>query len=168
MKKSVWLVLCAVLAALCSGCVNVDYVGQKFEPLEEFASVRIFKADTDYPADEYKVIGRATFTAPDDYSSVDMWEKVTETAREYGADAVKVVASGKVLVNSIYRQPEQDRRSRSAANGISDAYIDSFGNQVSGGKYGKVDEFRLEMKALMLVNTQKYDSVMAKRAKTDK
>ncbi len=169
MKKAAAGLMMAAAAVILAGCVNVDYVGQRFEPLEEYASVRVFKENADFSPEEYKVIGRAAFSAPGDYSSVEIWEKIMETAREYGADGVKVISAQRELTGSVYRQPDIGRPGNSASGNTSGVnadgspiYVDSFGGEISG-KYTRIDTYENKIRVLMLLKTDKFKEAMARR-----
>jgi hypothetical protein len=78
----------ALLLILCvSGCMNVNYVGQRFEPTD---NVRIFTGEA---TDEYEIIGKATLTAPGSYSSHEIRQRLIAVAEKNGADAVNIIDS---------------------------------------------------------------------------
>ncbi len=158
-----------LLLLLLAGCVDVEYVGQRFEPLPETDPVRIYDARSDYPIEDYRTIGRAVFTAPEDYGMLELREKVENTAREYGADAVKVVSSGRELIATVYRQPQRDRQRVSARTGTtgttsdgSRLYVDTFGQetQLTGAQ---LDRYELVIRVLMLMRKSRFDQLMAER-----
>lgn len=78
----------ALLLMLCvSGCMNVNYVGQRFEPT---TNVRVFTGEAN---DEYEIIGKATLTAPGSYTSYEIRQRLVAEAEKNGADAVNIVDS---------------------------------------------------------------------------
>lgn len=107
---------------LVSGCISIDYVGQTYPEADSKEPLPFYTDAKEVPADTYKVIGRATATAPDGYSSEDIKQDLLSKARDCGADAVQVVDFKRVLVS---RQKTPD----------SDFYND--GPTGSWGKYGK-------------------------------
>ncbi len=168
-RHPVWAISMGLLLLLSAGCVNVEYVGQRFEPLPETDPVRIYDARSDYPIEDYRTIGRAVFTAPEDYGMLELREKVENTAREYGADAVKVVSSGSELIGTVYRQPQRERRPVSARTGTTGTtsdggrlYVDTFGQetQLAGAQ---LDRYQLVIKVLMLMHKSRFEQLMAER-----
>ncbi len=162
--KRYWTGACAVLLLL-SGCVGVDYVGQQFPEIEEDEPVIIYRQNADYPASDYKVIGRAIFTAPDGYAPIELDEKMEDTARAYGANAIKVVSYERTAVGSSYIQPSTSPRQNAASQGVtgvandgSALYTDSFGNQVDMSGY-RVARYELIAKTLFLIKRNRYEKL---------
>ena len=88
------------IAALLSGCVQFDYVGQKF-PENTTGAVSIYDRESDVPRDKLLLIGRMKIvydTAPKIY---DVKEALLEKARAYGADAVSIVSIQKIAENTV-------------------------------------------------------------------
>lgn len=169
--KKLWLLAVTGLAGLVllTGCVDVEYVGQRFEPLPSDSPVVVWGASAEYPAEEYKVIGRATFTAPDGYTEVDLVEDMQATARKYGADGVKIVDRVRRSVGSSFRQPTEGRQLSSPASGNTGTsadgaslYSDSFGDQVSGSVY-RVERYEIFARTLLLMKKDRFDGIMARR-----
>ena len=166
------MISAGLLLLLLAGCVDVEYVGQRFEPLPETDPVRIFDARSDYPIEDYRTIGRAVFTAPEDYGILELREKVENTAREYGADAVKVISSGRELISTVYRQPQRDRQRVSARAGTtgttsdgSRLYVDTFGQEteLTGAQF---ERYQLVIKVLLLMRQSRFEQLMAERRAT--
>ena len=164
MKKTGYF-LAAIAGLICTGCVNVAYVGQRFAPLPETENVEIWEEHADLPHDQYQVIGRAEITTSDDYSPVDLREKLQEEARNVGADAVKILSRERRLLGTYFRQPEGRRHLTSSQTGaISGSRgVNSFGEEVSldGGIYK--ENYELYIKTLFLMKTPRYQEEMAKR-----
>ncbi len=78
----------AALLALTTGCINVDYVGQEFEPTPEWQDIAYYLKRSEIPPGELRIIGRATLTAPDGTFYYDIRERLLKEARAYGADAI--------------------------------------------------------------------------------
>ena len=165
MMKKTGFFLALIAGIICTGCVNVEYVGQRFAPLPDTEYVNLREERADLPAGEYQVIGRAEVTAPADISPVDLQEKLRQEAREIGADAVQIVSRERRLLGRYYRQPEARRHVTSAQTGsISGTRaINSFGEEVSldGGSYA--ENYELCIKTLFLMKTTRYQEEMAKR-----
>ncbi len=89
MKKSLF---CATLAALlASGCISVEYSGEKMPPREGNAKVAIF-SDSAKITKAYSVLGTATVSGNyQDVSRDRMISKLREEAKECGADAILIV-----------------------------------------------------------------------------
>ncbi len=164
MMRKIAMIAIAAMMFVC-GCVSVDYVGQQFPEIEEDEPVIIFRQNSDYPASEYKVIGRATFTAPDGYASIELDEKIEDTARSYGAQAVKVISFERTVIGSDYVQPSTSRQQVSITQGTtglsndgSQLYTDSFGDQVSmEGK--RITRYDLVAKTLFLIKRTRYEKL---------
>ena len=83
MKKFLFFFLLAV----CTGCIQVDYTGRKFEPtgnVKHYPSLEEFKAKVNQ--DDYTLIGRFTATAGRKKHPLDVEEKVLEYSQEFGGD----------------------------------------------------------------------------------
>lgn len=165
--KQKWIMLWLLLL-LGTGCVNVDYIGQQFEPVPEDHSIRLYSERETPAPGEYQMIGRMTLTAPEDYTRIDLEEKLQEAAREHGSDAVQIVSLQKRLLGSHYRQPAADaeagdfRFSASSADGARIG-INSFGEPVSleGGEYR--NRYEIEIKALLLMEKSRYQQLFRER-----
>ena len=158
--KRRWLFWLPLLLAG-AGCVDVDYVGQRFEPPPEEEPIRIFGERETPPPGEYQTIGRLTLTAPENYTRIDLEDKLLDVARENGGDAVRIVSFEKRLLGAYYRQPRTDaafagnRTATTMADGTP-VSINSFGEEVSleGGSYK--DRYEVELKALLLMAKPRY------------
>lgn len=169
--RKITMITVAAIALLC-GCVSVDYVGQQFPEIEEDELVVIFRQNSDYPASDYKVIGRATFNAPDGYSSIELDEKIEDTARGYGAEAVKVISVERLLIGSDYIQPSSSQKPVSITQGTTglsndgaQLYVDSFGDQVSMAG-SRVNRYELVAKTLFLIKRTRYEKLEREFEKT--
>jgi len=96
MKKRIFpvnLTLGAILLMiLASGCIHVDYVGQKFSETPMSKKVEYVPQDQEVDTTEYLLIGRFTLWGKDSIDGYDIQKKLMEKAREYGGDAVHVVS----------------------------------------------------------------------------
>ena len=81
----------ALLLAVVAGCVNVDYVGQTFEPIPEGKPVEYFAERKEVPPGKYRIIGRAVVTTTRRFDKYDAREFLTDEARKRGADAVVLI-----------------------------------------------------------------------------
>jgi hypothetical protein len=153
--------LLAGIGLLLSGCIGVDYVGQSFEPRSEYDGVVIFDQETEMPAENYRVIGRATLTVPNGYSTVDVHEKIEAVIREQGADAAKITEKTKRLVASHYSQPSLNDK-RSGPIGNIDTSFNEFGENISMEERRK-NTYEHIIKVLVLMKRDRFDEIMAKR-----
>lgn len=91
------LFLFAVTALfLAAGCVKVDYVGREFAPTPESESIAYYLNRSEIPPGEFRIIGRATLTAPDGTDGYDIKDELLNKARACGADAVCQVRARKL------------------------------------------------------------------------
>ena len=102
MNKIVMTVLSAVLF---SGCVMVDYTGQKFPETPLSKEVKFFNSRQNIPVDEYTIVGRFVLTAPQKSDMYTFQKELLEKARNYGGDAVCLV-DVKIVQRGFY--PRQD------------------------------------------------------------
>ena len=86
----------AALLLFAAGCVNVDYVGQVFEPIPEGKPVEFFKERGEIQPGKYRIIGRAVVSTTRRLDHYDIREILIDEARKRGADAVVVVAQKRV------------------------------------------------------------------------
>ncbi len=174
-----WMTMLACIAGLwsISGCIRVDYIGQKFPPLPEGKPVAFFDVKNVPPPGEYRVIGHAEVTIPGGYGMVEFREKLIETAREYGASAVRIVKMEKRLVNTYYESsrpsdsPMVASRSDLGAipksSGGGDLAVNSF-NEVVTVKQNAREVYEHVAKVLFMVTPAEYDQVMNSREKVEK
>jgi len=150
-----------------SGCVSVEYVGQKFPPREEGSSVVFFPNPGELP-EGYRVIGRGVINAPDGMMKGDARTALIEKAWEVGADAVCVISFQRQLVGSYEAQevvPQTVVTAQSGAYGTNDAgsqvYVNSFG-QPQGMNVQRIQRFRVIVKAEYLLEDEHYNREMAR------
>ncbi len=149
----------AFLLAASAGCMNVEYVGQKLPP-EEVGTVAVFDSSDLVPADVYGVLGRAVLTAPEDYTMVDMREKLEEKAAEYGADAVEIVKVSKRKVGVSYTEsdgvsaPPQPVQSQNLTADGGLIYTDTFGKNTTL-RTETVDRYEVVINALFLAKKER-------------
>lgn len=102
------LFLSAVAALLLgAGCVNIDYVGREFTPTPESEPVVYYLNREEIPPGEFRIIGRATLTAPNGTDGYDIKDELLAKARACGADAVCQVRARKLNVG-LYDREETD------------------------------------------------------------
>lgn len=92
---------------LTAGCVKCDYVGREFDPTPESEPVAYFRSRSEIPPGDFRIIGRATVTAPDGTDGYDIRDLLLEKARKSGADAVCQVRARK-LHAGFYDREETD------------------------------------------------------------
>ena len=71
---------------LAAGCVKCDYVGREFAPTPESEPVAYFRNRGEIPPGDFRIIGRATVTAPDGTDGYDIRDLLLEKARNAVAD----------------------------------------------------------------------------------
>jgi len=92
---------------LAAGCVKCDYVGREFAPTPESEPVAYFRNRGEIPPGDFRIIGRATVTAPDGTDGYDIRDLLLEKARKSGADAVCQVRARKLRAG-LYDREETD------------------------------------------------------------
>lgn len=102
------LFLTAVAALLLTaGCVKIDYVGREFTPTPQSEPVAYYLNREEIPPGQFRIIGRATLTAPDGTDGYDIKDELLAKARTCGADAVCQVRARKLDVG-LYDREEPD------------------------------------------------------------
>lgn len=164
--------LAAGIGLLAAGCIDLEYVGQEFEPTPMSRPVVLFQNRTEIPPGEYRIIGRAILTAPDGTLGYDIQEKLLDTAREAGADAVCLVSSKRVKVgtytieNSNFSSPSSVRLNPGnlSADGRP-MEINTFGSQVSSVRGEERSRIEIVVKALYLKNRAEVARILAERGR---
>jgi hypothetical protein len=134
MKKIYVLLFWA--AVLFSGCVSVDYVGQKLPERDAGEYIHIYPSMQEVPP-EYKILGRGKVMTPQAYDLDKLDEILTEKAIEVGADAVAVSSQRRVAVdvdNGFQSKPTRPSGSWNSTGMDFEGdliYTDSFGSQVA-------------------------------------
>ena len=104
MNKIVMMILGAVLF---SGCVMVDYTGQKFPETSLSKEVKFFNNRQNIPVDEYTIVGRFVITAPLKSDKYTFQKELLEKARNYGGDAVCLV-DVKIVQRGFYPRKDEE------------------------------------------------------------
>ena len=168
MKKTGKLLLAGWLAGLLSGCLSVDYVGQKLPALPENESVAFYDEATPMPPDTYHSIGRGLLECNGSTPSGEIKTALIDKARTVGANAVQVVEFKRTKVGAM-AVPQDNTAGGpvSMIDAVSDqrvgggsVYIDTFGNPVAYDTQME-DIYEITVKALFLVKLDRYDEVMA-------
>ena len=97
--------LTLLMCGLFSGCVQVDYFGQSFDPTPETSPVEYYTSRDAIPAGRYRIIGRGTIATEKRIDRYDIREALVEAARKHGADAVATVSVNQVRVG-VYPKDE--------------------------------------------------------------
>lgn len=106
--KKIWetAILLGLIFAV-TGCVDVNYIGEKYPPTSEVA---FFFDEQEVPADAYHVMGRVTVSIDDGDAAFRSGEALNdaliEKAKEVGADAIVVVVGGRRHVGSVHSYEE--------------------------------------------------------------
>jgi hypothetical protein len=99
------------------GCVRFDYAGQRFAPRAESAPVVFFNGQANFPAQEFRIIGRGVLTVSAKSADYDNMGELRERARKYGADGVCIV-DNQLVGSRIFPAPEDEFVSPYKANGV--------------------------------------------------
>jgi len=84
-------------ALLASGCMSVDYIGQRFESIDP-ADVAVYNDHADVPDKLYYTMGKVTVTAPDGYSTDEIRQRLRKEAAEVGADAIEITTAERQIM----------------------------------------------------------------------
>lgn len=90
-----------------SGCVMVDYTGQKFPETALNKEIKYFTDRKDIPVDEYTIIGRFVVTAPRKSDEYTFKKALLEKARSCGGDAVCFIDE-KIVVRGAYARKDEE------------------------------------------------------------
>ena len=130
------LFIFSCLAVLLTGCVQYDYVGQKF-PENKDGKISFYDADNDVPRDHLRLIGRMTMVCDVSLDRYDVQVRLLEKAREYGADAVSLYSVRKVREDVIddpvmpASLPDNDLNPLGVDMSGTPYEVNSFGQQVT-------------------------------------
>ena len=164
--------LAGLLAAVLTGCIDVEYVGQDFPPLPEGTSILFFDAKNPVPAGQFQSIGRATLTVPSGYDNIEVREKIAATARAHGASAVRIVSEERRQVNRYYETSDEEiSSSLSGARSGGDlgrlpdgtpTEVNSFGEVVAPNRTYRTQYERV-IRILLLMKEQAYQRAVTER-----
>lgn len=89
-----------VAVVLLSGCVEVSYIGDIYEPTTH---VRFYMSEADVPRDTYRVMGTAVAAIEDDFQSPsELAGALRDKAKEVGADAIVITSQERYRVGTRY------------------------------------------------------------------
>lgn len=117
--KIVMLTMLSCLLGFLTGCMNFDYVGQKFEPIPDSQNVDYFVNRNMVPPGKFQIIGRAVVTGPNGIDTFDIQELLLEKARSYGANAVVITGVMRENVGLFERSEESFYRANRDTSPIS-------------------------------------------------
>lgn|GEM_PF-2859205 len=146
----------ALLLPLC-GCMQVDYIGQRYEPLTA-DNVKLYNDQSDVPPKQYYTMGKATLTAPDGYSSDEIRTKLKKEAAEVGADAVEIVTAEREKMAEYSASDTANDGAMSTQSKVSSTswepggarnYTNSFGEAETGDNQS-VTRYQIVVKAYFL------------------
>lgn len=151
-----------MLGIVFTGCVSIDYVGQKLTPLKSDQNVTYYNETSAVPANTYKTIGRAMVVAPDGTSYEDIRFKLMAKARECGADAIQVIDFKRIKIGQV-NIPKDSSAGEPVGNWAATAnradgspiYTDMFSGTVPL-KTTEIDRYEIKLRVLFLANKQKY------------
>ena len=163
MRTCLILLTCCCAAFFC-GCVQYNYVGQKF-PATEDGKISFYAAKKDVPRDALMLIGRMTMICDDSLDQYDIRVKLLAKAREYGADAVSIVSEQKVQEGmtdtpAVALEFPNSNPNSQGADMYGDSYVvNSFGQQVMPEEKPYYDYL---IKALFWKNRKTAEEYLAK------
>lgn len=143
-----------LLTLFLSGCVQVDYVGQRLKERDSDEYIMIYPSMQEVPA-EYKVLGRGKVVTPNYYDLDKLDAILTEKAQEVGADAVAVASQRRVTINVSNDMQSDFQKSRGIWNSNSttfdgkNIYTDSFGRQQNISNV-KTERYRIYYQVVFL------------------
>lgn len=155
------------LAAMLTGCISVDYVGQTYTR-DNPAPIIWFNDAKSVPPNDYQPIGRATVKATADYDQEQVREAILDEAEKHGVDAVQIVSAQTVEVRKreISDPGNSNFGTRTQPQSRTADYwepYDSFGKPSKRQVHASsVMEFHV--KALFLVKKERYEEAMRKFA----
>lgn len=145
------------------GCINVEYVGQCFPALPETEPVKVYSPTAPLTGGEYKVIGRVEIVAPDGTTRGDVYDELTELARQHGAEAVNILDFKRVRIGTVASDSGQiprvgwNRDGRNAGGAY--IYSNYFG-EVSSLEGRRTNVTELRIRAVLLVSDKRFKEVM--------
>ena len=162
--------LTLLVCCLFSGCVQVDYFGQSFDPIPETSPVEYYTSKDDIPAGKYRIIGRGTIATELDVGKYDIREALIKAARKHGADAVAAVSVNLVQVGIYPRDedfdgsPTHPSSAESFNPSSSHAADDVFGKpaELKGGRKARIET---HVRALFLKDKAAIERMLARRGK---
>lgn len=155
-KSQIVFCFAAVLFAVCAGCIDVTYSGQRFPVYGIGGNAAVFRLGEKVPEDTYRTIGYIRLKANSGTPVLDFYEKLENEVFELGADAAAVDFFEPVLVSN----------PRLAQISAADYEPGGFGGDLkapAGGGDGVVDRYVVVLEARVLVFEERYIEEMALR-----
>lgn len=168
MKKGMLYLAAVLCAAVLTGCIGVEYIGQNFPELPESMPVMIFDAKNPVPPGEFQVIGKLKLTIPPGMDMVIVQEAIEENARERGASAARIVAVERIPVNGAYAAAgTEDDGPRMTTGRVmlpdgSAARVNSFGEPVVQNRVYQ-ERFEHVVKVQLLLPVKDFNRAVALR-----
>lgn len=91
--KTLLFLLGIILTVLSTGCVDINYLGQEFDPLPEKSEVKIYQNKQDIPVGKFTAIGKVEITGPRKMDAYDVRDTLVSLAKSKGAKVVLLVES---------------------------------------------------------------------------
>lgn len=169
MKSLLCRCLPAVLLLL-AGCVNVDYVGQTFDPIPEGTPVEYYTGRGAIPPGRYRIIGRADISTTRRYDKYDIRELLIDEARKRGANAVALVGETQKFIGIYEREPGDDAGNISYPSSASNSMEASPKSLSEFGKPTRLqgeEHFRqeLHLRVLFLKDRESVEQALARRGR---
>ena len=155
-KSQIVFCFAAVLFAVCAGCIDVTYSGQRFPVYGIGGNAAVFRLGEKVPEDTYRTIGHIRLKANSGTPVLDFYEKLENEVFELGADAAAVDFFEPVLVSN----------PRLAQISAADYEPGGFGGDLkapAGGGDGVVDRYVVVLEARVLVFEERFIEEMALR-----
>lgn len=142
MSRIFHLILCCCTGLL-AGCVQYDYVGQKF-PETENGKISFYERAKDVPREKLLLVGRMTMICDNSLDKYDIEDRLIAKAREYGADAVSLSSLEKVREGSVNNPVALEFPNSTVAPDGTDLYgdayaVNSFGQEIAVSEDAGID-----------------------------
>ena len=158
----------AALLLLAAGCVNVDYIGQTFDPIPEGTPVEYFGNREEIPAGKYRIIGRGVISTTRRLDHYDIREILIDEARKRGADAVVLVRQKRVKRGVYERESDVSAVDTTPASDSSNVKPGGERLEVSLDRSDPLvgehhSRFELELRMLFLKSKDELEDQLARR-----
>ncbi len=160
----------AALLLLAAGCVDIDYVGQTFDPIPEGTPVEYFADRKEIPTGKYRIIGRAIIHTTWRFDKYDIRELLLDEARKRGADAV-VLADSKEIRRGVYERDQNlDGGDIAPATRVGTIYPDGEQKFISLDRSAPLQgephyRIELELRVLFLKDREDLEQLLARRGR---
>ena len=96
MKFSLPILLAVVATFLFAACAGVEYEGESLSELPSYEPVKFYLATELEKMPDVRVLGTAEYTARPTLTSRDIREELAKTARQHGANGIRIISMEKI------------------------------------------------------------------------